>query len=105
MPRHCACFQPPRSRETCRRGRRVRWDLTGSPRSPNASPPLPSMSQDGRMQPANRRYADPLGTLPQMATGSPITLIGYWEGGEAPGWPRVTGFVDEHWDQNERDLV
>jgi hypothetical protein len=64
------------------------------------------MSQDDRMEPANRKYADPLGgTSPQMATGSAITLIGYWEGRSAPGWPSVTGFVDEHWDLTERDLV
>lgn len=32
-----------------------------------------------------------------------LTLIGYWEGESAPGWPRVTDFVDEHWDESERD--
>jgi hypothetical protein len=58
------------------------------------------------MEPTNARYVDPLGgTPPQMATGSAITLIGYWAGGPAPGWPSVTGFVDEHWDLTERDLV
>ena len=29
--------------------------------------------------------------------GSPVTLIGYWEGDYEPGWPNVTDFVDEHW--------
>jgi hypothetical protein len=58
------------------------------------------------MEPANRRYADPLdGKLPGMAKGSPITLIGYWEDDSEPGWPSVTDFVDERWDQTERDLV
>ena len=58
------------------------------------------------MEAANRRYADPPGgTLPERAAGSPVTLIGYWDGAEAPGWPSVTGFVDERWDQTERNLV
>jgi len=35
----------------------------------------------------------------------PLTLIGYWEGKYDPRWPRVTDFVDEHWDQRERRQV
>jgi hypothetical protein len=35
----------------------------------------------------------------------PVTLIGYWKGEHEPGWPSVTDFVDEHWDEAERDLV
>jgi hypothetical protein len=36
---------------------------------------------------------------------TPLTLIGYWQGKFAPGWPRVTDFVDENWDQRERRQV
>ena len=39
------------------------------------------------------------------AEGSPVTLIGYWEGDYEPGWPNVMDFVDEQWDQAERDRV
>jgi hypothetical protein len=31
--------------------------------------------------------------------------MGYWEGDMEPGWPRVTDFVDEHWDETERRVV
>lgn len=58
------------------------------------------------MKRANRRYAGPLDDqLPRLATSAPVTLIGYWEGSTEPGWPRVTDFVDEHWDETERDCV
>ena len=64
------------------------------------------MSEDGCVQPSNRRYADPLDyKLPGTATGPPVTLIGYWEGDMEPGWPRVTDFVDELWDETERHRV
>lgn len=64
------------------------------------------MSEDGCMEPANRRYADPLDyELAGTAKGPPVTLIGYWEGDTEPGWPRVTDCVDEHWDETERRLV
>jgi len=32
-------------------------------------------------------------------------LIGYWEGERAPGWPSASDFVDEHWDDVERDAI
>ena len=35
----------------------------------------------------------------------PLILIGYWEGKSDPGWPRAIDFVDEYWDQTERDVV
>ena len=64
------------------------------------------MGEDGCVEPANRRYADPLDhELPGTAKNPPVTLIGYWEGDTEPGWPRVTDFVDEHWDEAERRLV
>jgi hypothetical protein len=64
------------------------------------------MGEDGCVEPANRRYADPLDyELPGTAKDPPVTLIGYWEGDTEPGWPRVTDFVDEHWDEAERHLV
>jgi hypothetical protein len=58
------------------------------------------------VEPANRRYADPLGgQWPGAATGPPLTLIGYWDGGYERGWPRIADFVDGHWDETERDRV
>jgi hypothetical protein len=58
------------------------------------------------VEPANRRYADPPDSQqPAEPAGPPLTLIGYWEGDYDPGWPRVTDFVDEHWDQTERRRV
>jgi len=35
----------------------------------------------------------------------PLILIGYWEGKSDPGWPRAIDFVDEYWDQRERQQV
>jgi hypothetical protein len=43
--------------------------------------------------------------LASLYDGPPITLLGYWGGEYAPGWPHVTDFADEHWDQAQRDLV
>jgi hypothetical protein len=58
------------------------------------------------VEPANRRYADPPDSQqPAEPAGPPLTLIGYWEGDHAPGWPLVTDFVDEHWDKTERHRV
>jgi hypothetical protein len=34
-----------------------------------------------------------------------LTLIGYWLGPLAPGWPDVHDFVDPSWDEHERSLV
>ena len=64
------------------------------------------MSQDGCVEPTDRRYGDPLDDeLPGTATGPPVTLIGYWEGDTEPGWPRMADVVDEHRDETERHLV
>jgi hypothetical protein len=64
------------------------------------------MREDGSVKPAERRYAGPVhDELPEAANGAPLTLIGYWEGESERGWPRVTDFVDERWDETERDLV
>ena len=68
--------------------------------------PSPGMSQDGCVEPTDRRYGDPLDDeLPGTATGPPVTLIGYWEGDTEPGWPRMADVVDEHRDETERHLV
>jgi len=67
---------------------------------------LRGLGQDGGMELVNRRYADPLDDkLPGTAEGPPVTLIGYWEGDMEPGWPSVADFVDEHWDDTEREVV
>jgi len=64
------------------------------------------MSQDGCVEPTDRRYGDPLDDeLPGTATDPPVTLIGYWEGDTEPGWPRMADVVDEHRDETERHLV
>ena len=68
-------------------------------------PPSPGMSEDRCVQPENRRYADPLDYMPGTGTGPPVILIGYWESDMEPGWPRVTDFVDELWDETERHVV
>lgn len=31
-----------------------------------------------------------------------LIRIGYWSGEHAPGWPDVSDFVDNSWDQDER---
>lgn len=40
-------------------------------------------------------------------TGEPVrlTLIGYWLGESAPGWPDVHDFVDRDWDRKQRKPV
>jgi hypothetical protein len=64
------------------------------------------MSEDGCVELTDRRYADSLDhELPATAKGPLVTLMGYWEGDMEPGWPRVTDFVDEHWDETERRVV
>jgi hypothetical protein len=35
----------------------------------------------------------------------PLTLIGYWHGDRAPGWPDPVDFVDTEWDADEREGV
>jgi hypothetical protein len=58
------------------------------------------------METAKTKYAGPISRdVPEAVKGSPITLIGYWDGPYEPGWPRVEDFVDDGWDETERDLV
>jgi len=67
--------------------------------------PSPGMSQDGCVEPTDRRYGDPLDDeLPGTATDPPVTLIGYWEGDTEPGWPRMADVVDEHRDETNGTL-
>jgi len=62
---------------------------------------------------AKRRYCDPLEEeqLAGKPVGLPLILIGYWKpepAGEVADqgrWPAVGGFVDEQWDEAERDRV
>jgi hypothetical protein len=82
-------------------------------------------SQDRCVETEKRRYADSLDGKPGRPKGLPLTLIGYWKYEPAgdrigywessyslmpevegePEWPRVTDFVDEDWDDSERDRV
>ena len=34
-----------------------------------------------------------------------VTLIGYWRSSSEPGWPDPRDFVDNAWDDRERDTV
>ncbi len=66
-----------------------------------------SVTATGRefLETSKRRYAGPLYQALDAKRSVPITLIGYWEGPSAPGWPRAQDFVDHDWNEWERDIV
>jgi hypothetical protein len=64
------------------------------------------MGQDGTVEAKKKHYGGPIThNVPDAVRGLRVTLIGYWEGPGEPGWPRVEEFVDDDWDELERDVV
>jgi len=81
-------------------------------RSPGHPETAAIESQDRCVETAKRWYGGPVdGQLAGRAAGLPLILIGYWKPGPADhvadeaGWPAVADFVDEQWDEAERDRV
>jgi hypothetical protein len=78
---------------------------------------LAVIRQDRRVEAAKRRYCGPRDEQwAGRAVGLPLILIGYWKADPAgavadedvadeAGWPVAADFVDERWDEAERDRV